>query len=64
MLFRSRYPQAPANEEALVVTVQAYEQMGKKELAEDTRRVLLKNFPRNNMVATGVNKQQAWWKLW
>jgi len=59
-----RYPQAPANEEALVVTVQAYEQMGKKELADDTRRVLLKNFPRNNMVATGVNKQQAWWKLW
>jgi outer membrane protein assembly factor BamD len=60
-----RYPQAPVNEEALVVTIQAYELMGKKELAEDTKRVLLKNFPKNNMVATsGLNQQKAWWKLW
>ena len=46
-----RYPQAPANEEALAVTVLAYEQMGQKQLAADVKRVLLKNFPNNEMVA-------------
>jgi len=59
-----RYPQAPANEEALVVTIQAYEQMGQKDLASSTRRVLQKNFPRNNMVANGGDGHTPWWKLW
>ena len=60
-----RYPQAPAIEEALVISVQAYEQMGMPELANSSRRVLEKNFPNNNMIAkssTGGGK--AWWKLW
>lgn len=59
-----RYPQAPANEEALVVTVMAYEQMGQKDLAGTTRRVLEKNFPKNNMVAKGTEGHTPWWKLW
>ena len=59
-----RYPQAPANEEALVVTVQAYEQMGMKDLASDARRVLEKNFPNNEMVAKGGSGLKSWWKLW
>jgi outer membrane protein assembly factor BamD len=59
-----RYPQAPANEDALVVTVQAYEQMGMKDLAGDARRVLEKNFPKNDMVAKGGSGQKSWWKLW
>ncbi|MEO8102004.1 MAG: outer membrane protein assembly factor BamD [Betaproteobacteria bacterium] len=59
-----RYPQAPANEDALVITVQAYEQMGLKDLAADARRVLEKNFPRNDMVAKGSSGQKSWWKLW
>lgn len=59
-----RYPQAPANEEALVITVLAYEKMGEKQLADDTRRVLLKNFPRNVMVAVQGSERKAWWKLW
>lgn len=58
-----RYPQAPANEEALVVTVQAYEKMGQKDLAEASRRVLQKNFPRNVMV-DATPPAKAWWKLW
>ena len=59
-----RYPQAPANEEALVVTVRAYEQMGMKDLAGGARRVLEKNFPNNEMVAKGGSGGKSWWKLW
>lgn len=60
-----RYPQAPAIEEALVISVQAYEQMGMAELANSSRRVLQKNFPNNNMIAkTSTGGGKAWWKLW
>ena len=59
-----RYPQAPANEDALVVSVQAYEKMGMPELANTSRRVLEKNFPNNNMVAKSPGGTKAWWKLW
>ena len=59
-----RYPQAPANEEALVISVQAYEQMGMPELASTSRRVLEKNFPNNNMVSKTPATGKAWWKLW
>lgn len=58
-----RYPQAPANEDALAVASLAYEKMNQPELAKDTRRVLAKNFPKNELVdSSGVNR--PWWKLW
>jgi outer membrane protein assembly factor BamD len=59
-----RYPQAPANEDALVISVQAYEQMGMPDLAGTSRRVLEKNFPNNNMVSKTPTGPGAWWKLW
>ncbi len=60
-----RYPQAPANEDALVVVVQAYEQMGMKDLSADARRVLAKNFPKNEMISSGGSGETPWWKkLW
>ena len=59
-----RYPQAPANEEALVISVEAYEKMGMPELAGSSRRVLEKNFPNNSMVAKTPTGSKAWWKLW
>jgi outer membrane protein assembly factor BamD len=59
-----RYPQAPANEDALVISVQAYEQMGMPDLAGSSRRVLEKNFPKNNMVSKTPTGPGAWWKLW
>ena len=59
-----RYPQAPANEDALVVTIQAYEAMGQKTLADNVRRVLQKNFPSNVMVAAPGSNKTPWWKLW
>jgi outer membrane protein assembly factor BamD len=59
-----RYPQAPANEDALVISVQAYEQMGMTELAGSSRRVLEKNFPNNNMISSSTSGGKAWWKIW
>ncbi|MEQ1518422.1 MAG: outer membrane protein assembly factor BamD, partial [Usitatibacteraceae bacterium] len=59
-----RYPQAPAIEDALVVSVQAYEKMSMPELATSSRRVLEKNFPNNDMVSKTPNAGKPWWKLW
>ena len=43
---------------------QAYEQMGMPELAGTSRRVLEKNFPKNNMITKTSASGKAWWKLW
>lgn len=39
------YPQAPAQEEALLIMVQAYDVLGMPELRDDAERILRKNFP-------------------
>ena len=39
------YPQAPAQEEALLIMVRAYEVLGMPELRDDAERILRKNFP-------------------
>jgi outer membrane protein assembly factor BamD len=39
------YPQAPAQEEALLIMIQAYDVLGMPELRNDAERVLRKNFP-------------------
>ena len=57
-----RYPQAPALEGALEVTVAGYEKMGMKDLAADNRRVLQKNFPANK--SESATEKSAWWKVW
>ena len=59
-----RYPQATATEDALVLSVQAYQQMGMAELATSSRRVLEKNFPNNELVAKTPGGGKPWWKLW
>jgi outer membrane protein assembly factor BamD len=58
------YPQAPANEDALVVCIEAYEKMGMNDLAKDAQRVLAKNFPKNAMVSNTVGNDSPWWKFW
>jgi outer membrane protein assembly factor BamD len=57
------YPQAPAIEEAMVLLMQAYDQLGMKELRDSTSRVLEKNFP-NSPYLKGVKRQVPWWRLW
>ena len=58
-----RYPQAPATEEALVISIESYKKMGMPDLAESSRRVLEKNFPKNSMIASD-RADTPWWKLW
>ncbi len=57
-----RYPQAPSNEDALTMMVKAYEKMGMNDLAADAKRVLEKNFPKNQSAQGQSGK--TWWKLW
>lgn len=60
-----RYPQAGVLEEALVISIQAYEKMGMPDLAADSKRILEKNFPKNQMIAKeGDAKNKSWWKFW
>ena len=60
-----RYPQAPATEEALEISIVAYEKMGMPELAESSKRVLEKNFPKNSMLGNARERENSsWWKLW
>lgn len=60
-----RYPQAPAIEEALMLSVQGYEKMGDTALAMASKRVLEKNFPKNATVAKAADgEKKSWWKLW
>lgn len=58
-----RYPQAPAIQDALEVSIEAYEKMGMPELANSSRRVLEKNFPTNALVSKS-GSSKSWWKLW
>ncbi|AMS32578.1 MAG: outer membrane protein assembly factor BamD [Betaproteobacteria bacterium] len=60
----TRYPQAPVAEEALVITVESYEKLGMKDLADASRRVLQTNFPSNALVSTAPRATKSWWKLW
>jgi len=39
------YPEAPAQEEALLIMIRSYDALGMKDLADDTERILKKNFP-------------------
>lgn len=55
------YPQAPANEEGLLVMMQAYDALGLTELSKDTQRILTKNFPDGKHTQ---KKDTAWWQIW
>lgn len=58
------YPQAPANEEGLVILVKAYDALGMKDLRNDAERVLVKNFPDGIYVKGGAGRKTAWWEVW
>jgi outer membrane protein assembly factor BamD len=56
------YPRNPANEDALVVLVQAYSKLGLPQLSDDSRRVLAQTYPQNVFLNGGPPK--PWWKFW
>ena len=59
------YEGSPAQEEALYILYRAYEALGMKELASDSRRILEKNYPNSELIRSGLKKDASpWWKLW
>jgi outer membrane protein assembly factor BamD len=46
------FQQAPAAEEALAIMVQSYDRLGLEQLRDDANRVLRKNFPNSNFIAS------------
>lgn len=58
------YPQAPANEEGLVILVRAYDALGMNDLRGDAERVLKKNFPDSVYLKGGPKKDATWWQFW
>lgn len=59
------YQQVPAVEEALYILVQSYDALGMKDLSEDARRVMQKNFPTSAYLTQGFkSRSDPWWKVW
>ena len=58
------YPQAPANEEGLLIIVKAYDALGMKDLRDDAERVMNKNFPDSKYLKSGGRSGSAWWQIW
>jgi outer membrane protein assembly factor BamD len=58
------YPDAPAIEEALFIMVKAYDLLGMTSLRSDAERVMRQNYPKSEYFVRGLDRQEAWWKLW
>ena len=58
------YPQAPANEEGLLLLVKAYDALGMKDLRSDAERVMQKNFPDSKYLRGDGRKSGSWWQIW
>ena len=61
----TEYQEVPAIEEALSIMIRSYEALGMKQLADDTRRVMEKTYPKSaaNEDLTRGNPK-PWWKFW
>ena len=59
-----RFPNSPMHRDALEVMIESYDRMGMKDLRDDTRKVLVKNYPQDKMAAEGANRSKPWWKFW
>jgi len=59
------YPNSNSVEEALVVSISAYDYMDLTDLKEDTMRILKTNYPQNLMITGKVSEdEKVWWKFW
>jgi len=60
-----KYPQSVHQEEALVIQISAYKNLGIDDLAADSKRVLDLNFPKSNFNKQKVdNDEKNWWEFW
>jgi outer membrane protein assembly factor BamD len=59
------YPNSSYTEEALVLSISAYDQLEMNDLKEDTIKILKQNFPDSQMFHQGKEaKKKDWWKFW
>jgi outer membrane protein assembly factor BamD len=59
------YPDSNFVEEALVISISAYDSLGMNDLKEDNLRILKQNYPNSSMFTKGKDtKKQDWWKFW
>lgn len=59
------YSETTGVEEALVITISAYDLLGMQDLKEDTYRVLQANFPNSQFLGNTVpSDERVWWKFW
>ena len=59
------FPSSPSHREALEIMVESYDRMNMKELRDDTKRVLAKNYPGDPLTAANRNSTgRTWWKPW
>jgi outer membrane protein assembly factor BamD len=62
----TKFPNSPAHREALDIMIEAYDRMGMKELRDDAKKVLARNFPGDpNAHRPGARTPAgSWWKFW
>lgn len=58
------YPGAPSEEQALVITIKAYNALGMDKLRDDSLRILRKNFPKSAYLGYVKPEKKPWWKFW
>ena len=58
------YPQATANEEGLLIMVQAYDKLGLTDLRNDAERVMKTNFPNSKFLTGKIDSASPWWQVW
>ena len=59
------YPQSTSVEEALIISISAYDALDMTDLKQDTLRVLESNYPNSRMLGKGVPEdKKVWWKFW
>jgi outer membrane protein assembly factor BamD len=63
------YPETAHQEEALIIIISAYKNLGINDLASDTQRVLKINFPNSEFnqdreTIKNNSDEKTWWKFW
>lgn len=58
------YPQAPVSEEALAISVAAYDRLGLADLRDASLRVMKLNYPQSAFYAVPEGSSAPWWKHW
>jgi outer membrane protein assembly factor BamD len=53
------FPHSPSRREALEIMIESYDQMGLKELRDDAKKVLAKNYPGDKRTAEGKNSASS-----